>query len=78
MGKYLLLSVVLGAGWLGFWAAAQAGSRIKDITELEGARSNTIFGMGLVVGLKGTGGDNQSFDVPRSRFWLRETRRCAG
>jgi flagellar P-ring protein precursor FlgI len=35
---------------------AQAGVRIKDITDLEGARSNQLTGFGLVVGLKGTGG----------------------
>src|SRR5579875_2497394 len=39
---------------------AQAGARIKDITDLEGARSNQLYGFGLVVGLNGTGG--------RSRF----------
>jgi flagellar P-ring protein precursor FlgI len=35
---------------------AAAGVRIKDITDLEGARSNQLTGFGLVVGLKGTGG----------------------
>jgi flagellar P-ring protein precursor FlgI len=30
--------------------------RIKDITEIEGARPNKIYGLGLVVGLDGTGG----------------------
>ena len=34
-------------------AAAQV--RIKDITEIEGARSNPLHGFGLVVGLDGTG-----------------------
>jgi flagellar P-ring protein FlgI len=29
--------------------------RIKDITDLEGARNNQLFGLGLVVGLAGTG-----------------------
>lgn len=32
--------------------------RIKDITEIEGVRGNTITGLGLVVGLAGTGGQN--------------------
>lgn len=41
-------------------APAQAGARIKDITDLEGARNNQLYGFGLVVGLNGTGG--------RSRF----------
>lgn len=33
----------------------RAEARIKDITEVKGARANHIFGIGLVVGLKGTG-----------------------
>jgi flagellar P-ring protein FlgI len=32
-----------------------AGVRIKDITDLEGARGNQLYGFGLVVGLEGTG-----------------------
>ena len=32
------------------------GLRIKDITEFEGARSNQLTGIGLVVGLENTGG----------------------
>src|SRR5438067_1987693 len=36
-------------------AHAQGGVRIKDITELEGSRSNQLVGFGLVVGLEGTG-----------------------
>jgi flagellar P-ring protein precursor FlgI len=34
---------------------ARAEVRIKDITDLEGARSNQLLGFGLVVGLNGTG-----------------------
>jgi flagellar P-ring protein precursor FlgI len=37
-------------------AARAAGTRIKDITEFEGARSNHLDGIGLVVGLDNTGG----------------------
>ena len=35
--------------------AAQAGSRIKDIADIEGVRENQLVGYGLVVGLDGTG-----------------------
>ncbi len=35
---------------------ASAGVRIKDITDLEGARGNQLYGLGMVVGLEGTGG----------------------
>ena len=31
--------------------------RIKDITDVEGVRANTLTGVGLVAGLAGTGGD---------------------
>ena len=37
-------------------AARAAGTRIKDITEFEGARPNQLTGIGLVVGLDNTGG----------------------
>jgi flagellar P-ring protein precursor FlgI len=35
--------------------AAQAGSRIKDLADIEGIRENQLIGYGLVVGLNGTG-----------------------
>jgi flagellar P-ring protein precursor FlgI len=38
---------------------AWAGTRIKDITDIEGARSNQLVGFGLVVGLDNTGGRSQ-------------------
>jgi flagellar P-ring protein precursor FlgI len=54
-GRALAVAVLLILGWqLG--SPARAGVRIKDITEFEGARSNQIYGLGLVVGLNGTGG----------------------
>ncbi|MGA9657602.1 MAG: flagellar basal body P-ring protein FlgI [Asticcacaulis sp.] len=34
---------------------AQAGSRIKDIVDVEGVRTNQLVGYGIVVGLSGTG-----------------------
>jgi flagellar P-ring protein precursor FlgI len=34
---------------------ASAGSRIKDLTDIEGIRDNQLIGYGLVVGLNGTG-----------------------
>jgi flagellar P-ring protein FlgI len=34
---------------------AHAGSRIKDLTDIEGIRDNQLIGYGLVVGLNGTG-----------------------
>jgi flagellar P-ring protein FlgI len=45
------LSLALGAGV----GPAEAKSRIKDIVEFEGVRENQLIGIGLVVGLNGTG-----------------------
>lgn len=52
--------VLLAAGLLaGLCAPSVAGEvRIKDITDVVGVRSNPLTGMGLVVGLNGTGGAN--------------------
>ncbi|HYE45392.1 MAG TPA: flagellar basal body P-ring protein FlgI [Caulobacter sp.] len=44
---------------------ALAGSRIKDIVEVEGVRENALVGYGLVVGLNGTG-DNLR-NTPQAR-----------
>ncbi|MBK1670993.1 flagellar biosynthesis protein FlgA [Rhodovibrio sodomensis] len=42
----------------GLWShGAEAQTRIKDITQVEGIRDNVLVGYGLVVGLNGTGDD---------------------
>ena len=50
------------AGLLAVWLAVCAGcpqavaaSRVKDIADFEGVRTNMLVGYGLVVGLNGTG-----------------------
>jgi flagellar P-ring protein precursor FlgI len=49
-------AAVLVASWATLLGApAHAGSRIKDIVDIEGIRSNHLVGYGLVVGLNGTG-----------------------
>lgn len=45
----LALALLLVAG------PAPANTRIKDLCEIQGARGNTLRGIGLVVGLNGTG-----------------------
>ena len=49
--------------------------RIKDITDVEGVRENVLTGMGLIVGLNGTGGRNpETREVAQNllqRFGLR-------
>jgi len=47
-----LIWLLVLAGWC---QPAFAGVRIKDITDFEGARSNQLYGFGLVVGLDNTG-----------------------
>ncbi len=43
-----------------FGSTSQAEVRIKDITSVEGARGNQLYGVGLVVGLNNTGARNLS------------------
>jgi flagellar P-ring protein precursor FlgI len=50
-----ILAILTLAGLLTSAGSARAQVRIKDITDLEGARSNQLVGFGLVVGLAGTG-----------------------
>ena len=50
-------ALILTAAVLTAALCAPAGAtRIKDVTSVEGVRSNQVFGVGLVVGLAGTGG----------------------
>lgn len=58
-------------------ADAQLDVRIKDLTDIEGVRTNKLLGMGLVTGLNGTGGKSpitrqfaQNF---QQRFGIRAT-----
>jgi flagellar P-ring protein precursor FlgI len=39
---------------------ADSSARIKDITTIEGHRTNVLEGVGMVIGLKGTGGKSQT------------------
>lgn len=47
--------VILGLVFVIFALPAFAGTRIKDIADIEGVRENQLVGYGLVVGLDGTG-----------------------
>src|SRR5438270_13705628 len=51
----LLSVLVLAASLALSGGPASAKSRIKDIVEFEGVRDNPLVGVGLVVGLNGTG-----------------------
>lgn len=54
----VLLAVSLGP--VRAFAAEQPTVRIKDITRVEGVRDNQLVGLGLVVGLNGTGDSRSS------------------
>ena len=49
MRHWLLLALVLVS------SSAAAATRIKDISDIKGIRTNQLVGYGLVVGLNGTG-----------------------
>ncbi|WP_296820592.1 flagellar basal body P-ring protein FlgI [Brevundimonas sp.] len=52
---HLLRVLGVALAVMAFGAPAMAQSRIKDITSVEGVRTNQLIGYGLVVGLNGTG-----------------------
>lgn len=56
MLKYISL-IFLWISMLGSSAWAESGLRIGDICRLKGQEENSLHGIGLVVGLKGTGDD---------------------
>ncbi len=51
IGRYLLASAILGVAL----ANTADAARIRDLCEIQGARGNNLRGIGLVVGLAGTG-----------------------
>jgi flagellar P-ring protein precursor FlgI len=56
----LLVLLIAVATSLAVRTPAAPGIRIKDLTDVEGVRSNPVFGYGLVVGLLGTGDGTQA------------------
>ncbi|MBI9085918.1 MAG: flagellar basal body P-ring protein FlgI [Desulfobacterales bacterium] len=57
--RWLMAAVVL----LALAASPVSATRIKDIVDLRGVRSNQLVGYGLVVGLDGTGDKGAAFTV---------------
>lgn len=58
--------IALGVACLAMASAATASAktrevRIRDITQIQGVRENQLMGYGLVVGLKNTGDDQQTY-----------------
>ena len=55
-------------------SAASGGSRLKDITDVQGIRDNQLVGYGLVIGLSGTGDSlrNSPFTEQSARSMLQK------
>jgi flagellar P-ring protein FlgI len=57
LAAWVPVLVLLAAPWLPEMAGA---TRIKDIADIRGVRSNALAGYGMVVGLDGTGDDDKA------------------
>ena len=63
----LVMAGVFAAGLMPGTASAESAiTRIKDISKVQGVRSNQLMGYGLVVGLNGTGDGNKSTETIQS------------
>ncbi len=45
---------------LGLLAPAARAERVKDIVDVQGVRSNPLWGYGLIIGLNGTGDNSEA------------------
>lgn len=61
--------ILAGLLLVGFCLPSQA-ARIKDLTKVQGVRTNQLIGYGLVVGLPGTGERNNAFSEQTFRTML--------
>ena len=69
MKKYAVLLLLLALALSALPGTASADSavtRIKDISKVQGVRSNQVMGYGLVVGLDGTGDGSSSGETIQS------------
>jgi flagellar P-ring protein precursor FlgI len=62
------ISILIGIALLAVTAAGWADQnvKIKNVAKIEGARSNQLFGYGLVIGLDGTGDTQQALFTAQS------------
>lgn len=54
-GRRLLTALLAIACWATYTATLDAATQLKNICRVKGQEENTLHGLGLVVGLKGTG-----------------------
>jgi len=69
-GQAGLLTTMTALACLVAGAAPVRAARVKDITRIDGVRSNQLYGVGLVVGLAGTGGGSD-FTAEMARNMLK-------
>jgi flagellar P-ring protein FlgI len=69
--KRIFAALIILALVPGLADAAHVAARIKDIAHLEGVRDNQLSGMGLVVGLDGTGDNNSVITNQLIANWAR-------
>lgn len=74
MSNFALSTSVVWFLILSFFSFSASAQRIKDLTSIQGVRSNQLVGYGLVVGLPGTGEQSpfteQSFRTMLSNFGI--------
>ncbi len=58
--RRVFLAAALTGIFIGISDTPVRGERIKDIVDIQGVRSNPIWGYGLVIGLNGTGDGSES------------------
>ncbi len=67
----ITLIVTVGCAALTLFAPTANAVRIKDLTEIQGVRGNEIQGVGLVVGLAGTGDSSKAAQSAQENYLLR-------
>ncbi len=67
MGAWRALALG-AAAWLLLWGGTAHAARIKELCDVQGARSNILKGIGLVVGLAGTGDKTSAAIVSQQRL----------
>jgi flagellar P-ring protein FlgI len=68
-GAGVALAILVALGLFAGAALAQQGdesARLKDIANVTGVRSNQLYGLGLIVGLNGTGDSQQAKFTPQA------------
>lgn len=64
--RAIFLSLVFAVALAGLAARTSGAARLKDLASIRGVRANQLIGYGLVVGLNGTGDDQQVYFTLRS------------